>query len=473
MKVFMGSPVCRWLKSGCLFFCLGTELVIAQSGLLDTTFNPGIAATNGLVETVLPQPDGKILICGNFTQFAGTDRSYICRLNSDGTLDNTFRAGPGYWVRHMSLQPDGKIIIGGFFTTVEGQPRGLIARLSPTGALDTNFLSNPGAIGTLGVSITGNPDPFVFYTAVQPDGKILITGNFTNYNGVNIYGIARLNPDGSLDTSFSVGSGLNTWGRSIQVLTNFSNKILVTGWFDNYRNSSHNRMALINPDGTPDTSFHPTVFADKTAVYGAVLLPTGKYIAVGHSENALGLFLQDIVRLNADGSVDSSFSPSANDKVESVRLQADGKILIGGYFSQVNGTPRASMARLNSDGTLDTSFNPSADNYIWTVALQDDQNILISGGFYHIDGISRNGVARLLPAAALQGPQLGNPQVQGTAFSVMLQSISGRSYTLQYKTSLWLTNWNSLPPIAGDGSVKTLTDSNLNSETRFYRVMQN
>jgi uncharacterized delta-60 repeat protein len=373
-------------------------LVLSMSGaltaatLLDTSFNPGSGA-NGLVETVITQPDGKILICGNFTSFNGVDRSYIARLNHDGSVDTSFLARPGYWVRHMTLQSDGRIVIGGFFTSVDGQPRGLVARLNHDGSLDTSFDPGTGARGTLGVSITGNPDPFVFYTAVQSDGKILITGNFTNYNGTTIYGIARVNANGSLDTTFDVGSGLSSWGRSIQVLA--SHKILVTGWFDNYHNSSHNRMALINPDGTPDSSFNPVVFGDKTAVYGAQLLPSGKYIAVGHSLNELGLFQQEIVRLNADGSVDSSFGAFANDKIQAVRLQSDGKLILVGEFSQMNGQPIKRLARLNADGSLDADFNADIDNFLWSAAIQSDGRILVSGGFTTIDGVPRGGVARL------------------------------------------------------------------------------
>ena len=441
--------------------------LLANAGLIDTSFNPGIAATNGLVETVLQQPDGKILVCGNFTQFAGSDRSYLCRLNANGSLDTTFRAGPGYWVRHMSLQPDGKIIIGGFFTSVEGQPRGLVARLNSDGSLDPTFNSNPGAIGTLGVSITGNPDPFVFFTAIQPDGKILITGNFTNYNGTVINGIARLNSNGSLDTTFNVGSGLSTWGRSIQVLPN--NKILVTGWFDNYHNSGHDRMALINPDGSPDSSFAP-VIGDKTAVYSAVLLPDGKYIAVGHSENPQGLFLSEIYRLNPNGSVDNTFAASANDKVESVKLQSDGRLVIGGYFSLVDGVARNGLARLNPDGSLDTTFTANADNYVWTVALQADGKILASGGFYTIDGTSRNGVVRLLSGA--NSVRLTTPRRSGSTFSVDVPTVSGKNYTLQYEASLSVSNWTDGASVAGDGTTKTLSDPTASPSPRFYRVME-
>src|SRR4051812_50189440 len=90
--------------------------------VVDSTFNIGTGA-DGIVEQVLQQPDGKILICGNFTSFNGQNKGYIARLNNDGSVDSSFTAGPGYWTRHMALQPDGEIIIGGFFLKGEGGER--------------------------------------------------------------------------------------------------------------------------------------------------------------------------------------------------------------------------------------------------------------------------------------------------------------------------------------------------------------
>ena len=400
----------------------------AETTILDSSCNPGSGA-NGLVETVLPVPGGKILVCGNFTVINGVQQPYIARLNANGSVDMTFSAHPGYWVRHMALQSDGKIVIGGFFTSVDGQPRNLIARLNANGGLDTGFDPGTGARGTLGVSITGNPDPFVFQLALQTDGKILITGNFTNYNGTAVSGLARLTPAGALDTTFEMGSGLDTWGRSIQVLGN--GQILVSGWFNNYHNQSHNKMVLINPNGSPDTGFNP-FFGDMTAVYTAVRLADGKYIVGGHSLNPQGLFHQEMARLNADGSVDSTFTAYANDKIQSLKVQGDGKILLGGEFTQINGQPKRSIARLNPDGSLDTAFGANVDNYIWTVALPGDGKILVSGGFTQIDGISRNGVARLLSSNTGTPPPTDRtgPLVRITAPSPDLVRVLNNSITL-------------------------------------------
>jgi uncharacterized delta-60 repeat protein len=135
---------------------------------------------------VLTLPDDKILVAGLFN-LDGTNRC-IVRLNANGTLDNTFtRASlsPNEGISSLAVQPDGKILVGGGFTTINGDSRKNIARLNPNGTVDNS--SNPG---------TG-PDRAVDAVALQPDGKVLIGGSFTNVNGTPRPRIARLNPDGT------------------------------------------------------------------------------------------------------------------------------------------------------------------------------------------------------------------------------------------------------------------------------------
>jgi uncharacterized delta-60 repeat protein len=229
---------------------LSSEFLLLAQEFIDTTFDPG-TGVNGFVECAVVQPDGKILIAGNFTSFNGVPRSYMARLNSNGSLDTTFVASPNYWVRFMALQPDGKIVIGGFFTSVDGLPRSRIARINSDGSVDASF--NPGA-GCEGRMVPADPtDPFLFAIGLQADGKIVIGGNFTNYNKAPRMGVARLNTDGSLDTNFNVGSGVDSWVRSILVMPN--QQILLSGWFENYNSRGHDRMVRLNSDGSSDESF--------------------------------------------------------------------------------------------------------------------------------------------------------------------------------------------------------------------------
>ncbi|MBI4646393.1 MAG: delta-60 repeat domain-containing protein [Bacteroidia bacterium] len=160
----------------------------AQSGSIDLSFNPGTGTTSTIFTTAI-QSDGKIIIGGAFTSYNGTAINRIARLNTDGTLDGTYNPGTGAssTVRTTSIQSDGKIIIGGDFASYNGTAINYIARLNADGTLDGTF--NPG---------TG-ADNDVYTTAIQSDGKIIIGGNFTSYNGTARNYIARLNTDGTLD----------------------------------------------------------------------------------------------------------------------------------------------------------------------------------------------------------------------------------------------------------------------------------
>src|SRR5262249_8703829 len=147
---------------------------------------------------IASQNDGRVLIGGGFTSVNGIGRNHVARLNSDGTLDNRFDPGTGSdgGVLCLVLQLDGKVLVGGRFLHVNGVVRNGIARLNGVdGGLDLTF--DPGA---------GTDGP-VNSIALQPDGKLLIGGEFTRVNGNSRTGIARLNPDGTLDGSFDPGSG--------------------------------------------------------------------------------------------------------------------------------------------------------------------------------------------------------------------------------------------------------------------------
>lgn len=374
-----------------LFAFISFSTQTQAASLLDPTFNIGTGA-NGIVEQVLPLSNGKMLVCGNFTTFNGLNHAYMARLNSDGSVDETFNGQASYWVRHMAVQSDGKIVIGGYFTYVQGVPRSLVARLNSDGSLDPTFNPGTGATDLIAGGIDGNNDPFVFWVSVQSDGKILITGNFRNYNGASSVGLARINPDGSRDTSFNVGSGLDSWGRSMTLQPN--GQILLSGWFTSYNNQSFNRLVRINLDGSADQTFNP-YFGDRTAIYSTALAANGRVIAGGHSLNYSNLFTREFERLNPDGSLDSSFVGSANDKTQCIIAQQDGKVIVAGEFTTIDGVNRSRLARLNADGTIDDTVQVNIDNFVWTAAFQSDGKLLISGGFFTVDGVSRVGVARL------------------------------------------------------------------------------
>jgi|GEM_PF-1738272 len=351
------------------------------NGGRDDTFNPWEGANSSVLSIAL-QPDGKIIIGGVFTAFNDVIRNRIARL---ANLDN-FNPGTGAdsEVRTISFQPDGKIFIGGDFTSYNGTTRRRIARLNPDGSLDTTF--NPGS----GVNNA------VETMALQPDGKILIGGGYTAYNGTLRNYIARLNTDGTLDNTFNPGTGPNS---SVSIITlQPDGKILIGGDFSSYNGTTRNRIARLNTDGTLDITLNPST-GPNNIVNAITLQPDGKILIGGEFTFYNGTSRNHIARLNSGGTLDNTFNPGngANSWVETIALQSDGKILIGGWFSSFNNTSRGAIARLNADGTIDNTFNSGtgADDWIFDIALQSDGKVLLGGGFTNYNSKARNHIARV------------------------------------------------------------------------------
>src|SRR5690606_6937663 len=159
-------------------------------GSLDTTFNIPTGFEYYPVSDIVIQPDGKILVGGSFIALNNQLIGRITRLNSDGSIDTSFNVGGGFdkEVSALLLQLDGKIIVGGEFNLYNGQIQQKIARLDTDGNTDGSFIP---------FNIQDNYPAIVRDFIIQPDGKIIIVGSFTGYNGQVANNIIRLNPDGS------------------------------------------------------------------------------------------------------------------------------------------------------------------------------------------------------------------------------------------------------------------------------------
>lgn len=374
--------------------------VEAQSTIqIDPTFDIGTGFTNELsVRSVALQSDGKILAGGYYTKYNGQTQNRISRLNIDGSLDTSFEIGTGFnsYVVAITQQPDGKILTGGAFTSYNGQTRNRIARLNSDGSLDTSF--------NIGVGFSNS---WVHKITLQSDGKILVGGSFTEYNGQAQNRIVRLNTDGSIDTSFVTGTGFNNeiWSITLQP----DGKILVGGHFTSYNGQSRNSIVRLNTDGSLDTSFNiGTGFniSEWTHSVGAIILQAdGKILIGGSFTEYNGQTQKSIVRLNTDGSVDTSFNSEvgfyryhANGLIHTMALQPDGKILVGGTFTRFGTQTQGRISRLNSDGSLDTFFETGIGfntGGVDSIILQPDGKILTGGHFAYYNGQSQRGLTRL------------------------------------------------------------------------------
>jgi uncharacterized delta-60 repeat protein len=416
-------------------------------GHVDTGFFPGVGADDEVL-AVAVQADGKVLASGNFTTFDTMAYNRIVRLNADGTLDTSFDPGSGAddRVRTIAVQTDSKVLIGGSFTTVDGVEHNRIARLNADGSLDTSF--DPGA----------GADSAVRSIVVQADRKVLVGGDFTTVDGVTQAHIARLNADGSLDAGFSTGSGVSSPVYSLAVQAD--GKVLIGGSFTTVDGTLRNRIARLNADGSLDTSFDPGTGANSWITTLAAQAD-GKVIIGGNFTTVDGVARIRIARLNADGSLDTGFDPGtgANAIVNTVTVQADGKVLVGGAFATMDGVARNRIARLNADGALDTGFDPGtgADHTVWSVVLQVDGKVLMGGDFTTVDGVGRNRIARLNGDGTLDvgfDPGTGaSNQVQAVAVQP-----NGKVLIGGYFTSVDGTGRNRIARLNADGSLDTTFD---------------
>jgi uncharacterized delta-60 repeat protein len=310
------------------------------AGTIDTSFPYGVdTGFNGEVYVSKVQSDGKILIGGDFTNYNYNGYNYyspyLIRLNSDGSPDFDFA-----YTYHAD---------------------------------DAGWMIN-GGVRTIDI---------------QSDGKILIGGGFDAYSGGTYYyssGIMRFNSDGTFDNTLFVGDGFND--EVLKIIVQPDGKILVVGIFFQYNNTDNWRIIRLNSNGTPDSSFitgDGIDFDDYGIVYDMILQPDGKIILGGDFYNYNGVESDYIVRLNSNGSYDNTFVTGAgfNDTVSSLALQSDGKIIVGGDFNYYNNIDLYSgyIVRLGVNGEMDTRFGYGLDNTVYSLTIQSDDKILVGGSF--------------------------------------------------------------------------------------------
>ncbi|MDR3456204.1 MAG: Calx-beta domain-containing protein [Verrucomicrobiae bacterium] len=433
----------------------------------DNPFNPtpgtsgGVSdsanGNGGTVYAVAPQPDGRTIIAGSFVSFDGHRYGRIARMLNNGFRDVSFadtdataNTGANDFIATMQLQPDGRVIIAGNFTSFNGTSRAHIARLNSDGTVDTTF--NPG----LGAN------DMIWSACLQPNGQIVIGGEFSKFNTNQVNGVARLNADGSVDTSFNPGAGPN--GTVNAVAVDSTGRVILGGDFDTVEGVSSGGVARLNVDGSLDTSFNPGIgtynpdTGSTDPIHAIALQPSGQ-ILIGGAFTYLDLNkAAGIARLNVDGTVDTTFASGTGtynhvtqfaDTVFAITLQPDGGILIGGNFQEYNQTRRIGVARLFANGSLDTSFMDTAynqfaglinhyhnnnavntsdypqgnqRNYVYAIGVEPSLNVIIGGGFLRVGGgatrdaiLPRSNVARLI-GGITPGP--GDIQFYYNSYSV-------------------------------------------------------
>ncbi|MEZ5427037.1 MAG: FG-GAP-like repeat-containing protein [Pyrinomonadaceae bacterium] len=445
-------------------------------GMYDTTFNFGNNGASGNVSDVELLANGKILIGGGLGAYNGVERQYLALLNSDGSLDDSFNYAPGRvlgaydlavqadgkivvgtyadfsqsvlvppiarlnadatldssiqpfmgsagFVYKVLVQPDGKILVAGFYNHIDTLFRRNFARFNADGTIDSSFMSS---------IFFPNPTSSLRNLDMQPDGKILAAGGITNGERINPDGthdvtlqsspgssILYVLPDGKIlgltdrTQRFSAGGFLETeptrfnfGGAPLKAVIQADGKIIVVGTFTEVDfTAPRGRIARLNADCTFDSAFDPPGGGANNRIDTIALQPDGKMIIGGlfTSVNSNSNY-KYLARLHPDGALDTGFNPGLNGQVTGLKIQPDGRILVAGAFTSVNGLSRNSMVRLNQSGTLDTSFylGSGTDGLIQSIDMQADGKIIIGGEFRRVNGVERLGVARLLNSAVPQ-----------------------------------------------------------------------
>ena len=210
----------------------------------DVTIDGPILALGVYTNLAQPALLGSLVIGGDFVSVGGVTRTRIARLDRLGNVDQSFgtTTGASDDVTSVAVQPDGKVLVAGLFTEFNQNSHGRLVRLNVDGTVDNTF--NDGGSGFNSV---------VNAIALQPDGKLIVAGSFTEYNQANANFLVRLNPDGTRDTGFAIGLGPDAQVRSL-ALTGDGN-LLIGGDFTSVTGVASRRLAKISTNGVVDISF--------------------------------------------------------------------------------------------------------------------------------------------------------------------------------------------------------------------------
>jgi uncharacterized delta-60 repeat protein len=368
----------------------GVVYRLKPDGTTDPAFQSGaratcLDATVPQINAVALQTNGSILLGGQFTYFDEPSRLRLAQLNPFGLLDPAFTPSANDSVLALAVQADGKILIGGNFTNFKGSGKNYLVRLAPDGSLDETF-NTEGA----------GPSGKVLAVAIDLDGSIMIGGEFTGINGIARSHVGRLRADGGVDTAFDPGSpGINNTVTAVAIQSD--HKVVIGGSFTSVAGATVGRIARLNGNGSLDSSFDPGTGCDNYTVWALAIQANGKILAGGRFTSVNQVSRSKIVRFDSNGALDSSFDPDAgagttsSDEIRAMKLQPDGKIIVAGKFTVFSGQSRLGVARLFGDPVAElpqVSVHVTSTNLIldWAGAGQLQSATNLAGEFFDVPG---------------------------------------------------------------------------------------
>jgi len=382
-----------------------------------------------LVDVIDFQSDNKILIGGIFSSFDSISTSMFIRLHPDGSPDSIFITNLGsnfndkvYTIDYESS--NGSIFIGGDFTSFNGSGVGYLSKIDTNGNVDSTFASNIGS----------GCDASVFKVFLQSDNKLLVGGNYISFNGDSTYQyLIRLDDSGIIDTDFtntlkSSGDNKGIDNYVLDIKQQTDGNLIIVGSFTSLNGDVRKSLIRLLPTGAEDTTFYSNLVSTgdnsgfDNQINSISIRDDGKILVGGSFTMLNGNTRNGLVLLNSDGTEDAGFYSNLGsgftnptEAVYSVYCQKDYRMLVGGEFTDFNGNTRNRLVRLNSDGTEDVNFyNNIGTGYnsaIYEIAFNDGK-LLIGGAFSVFNDLSRNCVNRLYDFTVLEG-SIGFQGIQG------------------------------------------------------------
>jgi uncharacterized delta-60 repeat protein len=295
-------------------------------------------------------------------------------------------------IRAMHVYPDGRILIAGHFTNYNGTPVGKLVRLMPNGTIDPTFVTGTGASHD------------IRSMHVQADGKILLGGIQSTYNGQPANFFCRIDSTGAYDATFTMGTGPNN--EVLAITTQPDGKILIGGFYSQYNGVSKPGFARLHPNGTLDTTFSHGGSGPQFGPDAIAVLPDGKIIIGGSFNSWNGDFtINKVIRMHNNGMRDTTFqmfgAPGGN--CRKVAVQPDGKYIFGGNFTSIQGQTVNRIVRLDTTGAIDPSFviGTGFDGGVLDMYLQADGKLIVVGSFGLYNSVGRSRMARLHPNGTL------------------------------------------------------------------------
>lgn len=380
-----GFSDCQVLPNQKILFLSGNKIYqLFDNGSIDNSFTPiDLSSPQFYAKRIVLSNSNpnKFYVYGKREIFTFNPTKLVSRYYLDGSIDNSFDPNllfdsEGNYMEIYSLNDFGNKI------SVVGQ----FDDINDVAAVNALMLDEMGAPVWLHKNGQGLYNYAAFTVHVDVNGSIFIGGEFDTYNGANRTSITKLTPNGHTDYSFKCGTGFI--GRVRDIITQPDGKIIVVGEIINYNGVTIKNIVRLNANGSIDNTFNVgTGLNGGSGFVKAVGLQSDGKIIVGGNFNLYnGIAVQKIVRLFPNGTIDPTFATSggADGTILDLIVKPNDEILICGEFGQYAGVTRARIALLDSDGNLNTSFVPSvayAHTDIRAMAIQDDGKIIVGGDF--------------------------------------------------------------------------------------------